>query len=312
MTLRGGGGGKGGAQAGRRSSTPSMSETHKRALDRLVASETKEKKRAERKKLVKLVKRVLKKGGVKLDTSSSSSSSDDDSDSSSESSDEEERKRKKKKKKKEKNKKDKREREAVPTKSEKGRIAELEARLQALVEEKASAVGELNGFKKAAMSAAEKGSLGAEELTKLADENSEKFTPKRPKTPAPSKTPGGFFAGCHPDGYTRNTMRSKEIWDGICGELDKAMEQGISLEKASVNNDVEVVCRKIAQALCRTHLECIETSDVKDVAEKHKCIGRARNKDNMVLGIVRALNFAGMRTGEEEELYGLTTKFEPF
>ena len=50
----------------------------------------------------------------------------------------------------------------------------------------------------------------------------------------------------------------------------------------------------------------------KDVAEKHKCIGRAKNKDNMVLGIVRALNFAGMRTGEEEELYGITTKFQPF
>ena len=69
MTLRGGG--KGGPPAGRRtSSAPSISETHKKALDRLVASETKEKKRAERRKLVKLVKRVLKKGGVKLESSS--------------------------------------------------------------------------------------------------------------------------------------------------------------------------------------------------------------------------------------------------
>ena len=34
------------------------------------------------------------------------------------------------------------------------------------------------------------------------------------------------------------------------------------------------------------------------------------NKDNMVLGIVRALNFAGMRT--DEDLFGLTTKYEPF
>ena len=74
--------------------------------------------------------------------------------------------------------------------------------------------------------------------------------------------------------------------------------------------DTEVVCREIAQALCRTHLECIEQSEVKEVAEKHKCLGRAKNKDNMVLNIVRALNFAGMRT--DEDLFGLTTKYEPF
>ena len=72
------------------------------------------------------------------------------------------------------------------------------------------------------------------------------------------------------------------IWDGICGELDKATEQGRSLEKASVNNDVEEVCRKIAQALYRTYLECMESSEVKDVAEKHKCMGRAKNKDNII------------------------------
>ena len=101
------------------------------------------------------------------------------------------------------------------------------------MEEKAAAEGELKGFKEAAIRAAGKGSLGADELTKLAEENSERFTPKRSKTP--ERKPGGFFAGCHPKGYTRNKMRSKVIWDGICGELERATQQGIELEKATVS-----------------------------------------------------------------------------
>ena len=70
------------------------------------------------------------------------------------------------------------------------------------------------------------------------------------------------------------------------------------------------MCHNIAQALCTTHLELINQDEVEAVVEKYGIKGKARNKDNMVQAIIRALNFADLR--QDEEFFGLTSDYKPF
>ena len=66
MTLRGGGKGNPKTAAPRTSTVPGMSAAHRSALDRLVALDTKEKKKADKRKLTKLIYKILRKEGVKM------------------------------------------------------------------------------------------------------------------------------------------------------------------------------------------------------------------------------------------------------
>ena len=66
MTLRGGGKGNPKTAATRTSTVPGMSAAHRSALDRLVALDTKEKKKADKRKLTKLIYKILRKEGVKM------------------------------------------------------------------------------------------------------------------------------------------------------------------------------------------------------------------------------------------------------
>ena len=309
MTLRGGGKGNPKTAAPRTSTVPGMSAAHRSALDRLVALDTKEKKKADKRKLTKLIYKILRKEGVKMNkTSSSSSSSDSDSDSSS-SSDGERKKKKKKTKKKERKP---HESEVTRTESEKDRkITELENCLALEKQEKAAAMGELKGLKEATVETAKSGgTLDEAMVLRIVKENADRHTPPRPKTPVPKRPVKGFFAKCHPKGFVRSAARSREIWDGICGELEKAQKEGIKLAGASVNHAIEDVCHNIAQTLCTTHLELINQDEVEAVVEKYGIKGKARNKDNMVQAIIRALNFADLR--QDEEFFGLTSDYKPF
>ena len=301
MTLRGGGKTK---QVTKTTHTPhsaAMSAKHREALDKIVKDGMKKEKKKELRKMARKLRRQLRRDGVAIPDSDSDSYSSDSSDSS-DSSREGKKKKKKRKKKK----------SANRVASEDTEKARLQAEIDAHKMSAKATADELLELKELVQkqSSASKGSLDNDQIiARLTAIEGKVVTPAKGKPkaidappsdqslkvgPAKRGTAFDFFAECTPEGYQKNEARSREIWENITTPLEELKDSGADLSTASVCQKAEEKCKKVATALCDTHLASIPypeaTAFFKKMELDNKTLGGGtRSKKNLVQVLLRVM-----------------------